>query len=302
MTKTMESTKVRYSREDKIYYFLCYSLAIVLTLIVLYPLIYVVACSFSSGSAVSTGKVFLWPVDFTLEGYRRVISYDGIWRSYANTIFYAVVGTIIHVCLVMICAYPMARRGLPHKGIFMVFFSITMLFSGGLIPTYLLMRDLKVLNTVWAMLLPGAFSTYNMIVARTFIQNTIPESLLEATQVDGCNDVRFFFQFVLPLSKAVIAVLALQVAISIWNSYFNAFLYLSSEELMPLQILLRKILIQSQISTDELMDLDDLALLQGMADLMKYSLIVFATVPILCVYPFVQKYFVKGVMIGSLKG
>lgn len=298
---TMKKKKIQFSREDKIFYSVCYLFTALLTLIVLYPLIYVVACSFSSGAAVSTGKVFLWPVDFTLEGYRRVVTYDGIWRSYANTIFYTVFGTLLHVCMVMICAYPMARNGLPHKRIITVFFTITMFFSGGLIPSYLLMRDLKILNTVWAMLLPGAFSTYNMIVARTFIQNTIPDSLLEATQVDGCNDARFFFQFVLPLSKAVIAVVALQVAIGIWNSYFNAFLYLSSEELMPLQILLRKILIQSQISSDELMDLDDLTMLQGMADLMKYSLIVFATVPILCIYPFVQKYFVKGVMIGSVK-
>ncbi|MDD5899096.1 MAG: ABC transporter permease subunit, partial [Clostridia bacterium] len=150
--------------------------------------------------------------------------------------------------------------------------------------------------------IPGAFSAYNMVVARTFIQNSIPESLLEATQVDGCSDVRYFFQFVIPLSKAVIAVLSLQVAIGIWNSYFNAFLYLTNDQLYPLQLVLRKILLLSQISANDLMDPDDAQVLQGMADLIKYSMIVFATVPILCIYPFVQKYFVKGIMIGSLKG
>lgn len=301
---TIQDTKkrVRNSRGDNVFYAVCYTITFLLMLLVLYPLIYVFSCSFSSGEAVSTGKVFLWPVDFTLEGYRRVLSYNGIWRSYANTIFYTVYGTLLHVSMVMLCAYPMARRNLPHKKLFTVFFSIPMLFGGGLIPSYLLMRNLNLLNTVWAILLSGAFSTYNMLIARTFIQNSIPESLLEATQVDGCDDIRFFFQFTLPLSKAVIAVVALQVAITIWNSYFNAFLYLSDEKLMPLQILLRKILIQSQISSSDMMDPDDAAMLQGMADLIKYSMIVFATVPILCIYPFVQKYFVQGVMIGSLKG
>ncbi|MDD6883970.1 MAG: carbohydrate ABC transporter permease [Eubacteriales bacterium] len=294
--------KVRNSLDDRIYYVFCYAFCILLTLLVLYPLIYIVSCSFSSGQAVSSGKVFLWPVGFSLEGYRRVVTYDGIWRAYGNTLLYTVGGTLLHISLVMICAYPLARKGLPHKGFFMVFFTITMMFSGGLIPSYLLIRNLGMLNTIWVMLIPGAFSAYNMVVARTFIQNTIPDSLLEATQVDGCSDTLYFFRFVLPLSKAVIAVLSMQVAIGIWNSYFNAFIYLSNEKLYPLQILLRNILILSQISAEDLADPEEAQALQGMADLMKYALIVFSTVPILCVYPFVQKYFVKGIMIGSLKG
>ena len=177
-----------------------------------------------------------------------------------------------------------------------------MLFGGGLIPGYLLIRNLGMLNTIWAMLIPGAFSAYNMVVARTFISTTCSGEMLDATQVDGCSDAMFFFRFVLPLSKAVIAVIAMQVAIGIWNSYFNAFLYLSKDELYPLQILLRKILLLSQIQASDLMDDEMAEMMQGMADLMKYSLIVFATLPILCVYPFAQKYFVKGVMIGSIKG
>lgn len=297
-----KTRKISHSGDDRIFYILCYAFCILLTLTVLYPLIYILSCSFSSGEAVSSGKVVLWPVGFSLEGYRRVITYDGIWRAYGNTLFYTLGGTLLHVAMVMICAYPMARKGLPHKRFFMLFFSITMMFSGGLIPSYLLIRSLGMLNTVWAMLIPGAFSAYNMVVARTFIQNTLPDSLLEATQIDGCSDTGFFFRFVLPLSKAVIAVLSLQVAIGIWNSYFNAFLYLSDERLYPLQIILRNILILSQISAEELADAEEAQALQGMADLIKYSLIVFSTAPILCAYPFVQKYFVQGVMIGSLKG
>lgn len=298
----MKSKRISRSMDDRVFYGICYAFAILLTLLVLYPLIYIVSCSFSSGQAVSSGKVFLWPVGFSLEGYRRVVTYDGIWRAYGNTLLYTVGGTLLHISLVMICAYPLARKGLPHKGFFMVFFTITMMFSGGLIPSYLLIRNMGMLNTIWAMLIPGAFSAYNMVVARTFIQNTIPDSLLEATQVDGCSDTLYFFRFVLPLSKAVIAVLSMQVAIGIWNSYFNAFIYLSNEKLYPLQILLRNILILSQISAEDLADPEEAQALQGMADLMKYALIVFSTVPILCVYPFVQKYFVKGIMIGSLKG
>lgn len=298
----MKSKRISRSMDDRVFYGICYAFAILLTLLVLYPLIYIVSCSFSSGQAVSSGKVFLWPVGFSLEGYRRVVTYDGIWRAYGNTLLYTVGGTLLHISLVMICAYPLARKGLPHKGFFMVFFTITMMFSGGLIPSYLLIRNLGMLNTIWAMLIPGAFSAYNMVVARTFIQNTIPDSLLEATQVDGCSDTLYFFRFVLPLSKAVIAVLSMQVAIGIWNSYFNAFIYLSNEKLYPLQILLRNILILSQISAEDLADPEEAQALQGMADLIKYALIVFSTVPILCVYPFVQKYFVKGIMIGSLKG
>ena len=177
-----------------------------------------------------------------------------------------------------------------------------MLFSGGMIPSYLVMRDLKILNTVWVMVLPGAIGISQMIVTRTFLRSTIPDELLEATQIDGCNDFRFFTMFVLPLSKAVIAVIAMQYAIGHWNSYFNAMIYLSDSSKYPLQIFLREILIMNDIDTSDIVDEELAIAMQGMADLLKYSLIVVATAPILCIYPFVQKYFVKGVMMGSLKG
>jgi len=213
-----------------------------------------------------------------------------------------VLGTLINVVMTLVCAYPLARKGLPHRKTLTFFFTFTMLFSGGMIPNYLLLRDLNMLNTVWAMLVPGAISVYSMIIARTFISTSIPDELLEAAQIDGCNDFRFFFLFVLPLSKAVIAVIAMQYAVGHWNAYFNAFIYLTKKELYPLQVFLREILVMNQIAANNILDPEAAVAMQGLADLLKYSLIVISSAPILCIYPFFQKYFVKGVMIGSIKG
>ena len=222
--------------------------------------------------------------------------------SYVNTIFYTVFGTLINIAVTMLCAYPMARANWPMKKGFTAFFMFTMFFSGGMIPTYLLVSSMKLVNTRWALLLPGAMSIYNMIIARTFIQNSIPQELLEASQIDGCSDAKYFFSIVLPLSKAIIAVLTLYYAVGHWNAYFNAFIYLSNRALYPLQIILREILIENSIDAESLMDEEMAAQKAGLADLLQYSLIVVSTAPILCIYPFVQKYFIKGVMIGSVKG
>ncbi|MCL2480068.1 MAG: carbohydrate ABC transporter permease, partial [Treponema sp.] len=222
--------------------------------------------------------------------------------GYRNTIFYTAFGTLINVFMTLICAYPLARKHLPHRGALTFFFTFTMLFSGGMIPSYLLLRSLRMLNTIWAMLIPGAISVYSMIITRTFIANSIPEDLLEATQIDGCSDFKYFFLFVLPLSKAVIAVIAMQYAVGHWNAYFNAFIYLTKKELYPLQVFLREILVMNQIATADIVDPEAAVAMQGLADLLKYSLIVISSAPILCIYPFFQKYFVKGVMIGSIKG
>ena len=293
---------IRKSIDDRIFYCVVYTILTVLTVSLLYPIIYVLSSSLSSGLAVSTGKVVLWPVDFSIEGYRRVFGYTKIWVGYRNTVFYTLAGTLINVLITMFCAYPLARRNLPHRGVITFLFSFTMIFSGGMIPTYLLISSLGMLNTVWAMLIPGALGVYQMIVTRTFIQSTIPLELMEATQIDGCNDFLFFSMFVIPLSKAVIAVIALQYAVGHWNSYFNAYLYLSDQKLYPLQLYLREILVLSQIDVSELVDEDTLVRMQGMAELLKFALIVVATAPIMCLYPFLQKYFVTGIMIGSLKG
>lgn len=302
MVAAVRKKENRTSRGDRMFYLLVNIIVAILGLIVLYPLVYILSSSFSSPSAVAAGKVVLFPVDFSLRGYKAVFDYDLVYTGYRNTIFYTVVGTMINISLTMIAAYPLARRNLPGKGFFTFLFTFTMMFSGGMIPNYILMKELKIINTAWCMLLPGAVSAYNLIVTRTFIQNSIPEELLEAAQIDGCTDAQFFFRFVLPLSKAVMAVITLYYAVHHWNAYFNAFLYLNKRDLYPLQIFLREILIMNSVNTEMVVDTQMQEAMQGMADLLKYSLIVVSTAPILCIYPFLQRYFIKGVMIGSLKG
>ena len=293
---------IQVSRGDKVFYLIVNMLVFFLTLIVLYPLIYIVSSSFSSPAAVSAGKVVLLPVDFSLRGYSAVFEYQPVYTGYRNTVYYTVAGTAINIFMTLIAAYALARKTLPGRGFFTFLFTFTMLFSGGLIPNYILMRDLKIINTVWAMLLPGAISAYNMIVTKTFIQNTIPDELLEAAQIDGCSDLKFFLQFIVPLSKAVVAVITLYYAVGHWNAYFNAFIYINNRNLYPLQIFLREILIMNSVDIEMVMDTEMQEAMQGMRDLLKYALIVVATAPILCIYPFLQRYFIKGVMIGSLKG
>ena len=298
----MEKYRMKTPFEDKVYYTAVYIISIILLVSVLYPMIIIISSSFSSPTAVSTGRVSFLPVEPGLQGYIAVFKDSRILIGYRNTIFYTVVGTLINVTMTLICAYPLARKNLPHRGTITFFFTFTMLFSGGMIPNYILLKNLHMLNTIWAMIIPGAISVYSMIITRTFIANSIPEELLDATQIDGCSDFVYFFLFVLPLSKAVIAVIAMQYAVGHWNAYFNAFIYLTKKELYPLQVFLREILIMSQIVTSDIVDPETAVAMQGLADLLKYSLIVISSAPILCIYPFFQKYFVKGVMIGSIKG
>ena len=294
--------EIKQSRRDTAFTIAIYVWVILLTLLVLYPVIYVISASFSNSEAVAQGKVWLLPVDFSLEAYKAVFRHKDLWIGYRNTIFYTVAGTVINVAMTMICAYPMARKDLYGRKAFSMFFTFTMLFSGGMIPNYLLVKTLGMTNKVWSMLIPGAMSVYNMIVARTFIESNIPTDMLEAAKIDGCSDFRFFLQIVLPLSKAIIAVLALWYAVGHWNSYFNAFLYLTDKELYPLQIFLKEILVQSKISSDVITNAADAAEMQNMKLLLKYAVIVVSTVPMFAFYPLAQKHFVKGVMIGSVKG
>lgn len=296
-----KKSTIALSRMDRIYYAVVNTILIVLFLVVLYPLIYILSASFSSPDAVVTGKVFLWPVDVSLRGYEAVFSYKQVFVGYRNTIFYTVAGTFLNVAMTMLAAYPLARKDLVGGRPIMFLFTFTMIFSGGMIPTYLLISELKLINTVWAMLIPGVISVYNMIITRTFIQG-IPTDMLEAAKIDGCSDIRYLASVVLPLSKAVIAVISLYYAVGHWNAYFNAFLYLSNQDLFPLQLFLRQILVLNSVDTELIMDPEMQEAIQGMRDLLKYSLIVVSTVPILCVYPFIQRYFVKGVMVGSIKG
>lgn len=298
----IKKRKIKDSFGDKIFYSAINIFLFILLLIIGIPLIYVLAASFSSPDAVMSGKVLLWPVNFSLEGYKAVFQHKLILSAYGNSLFYMVVGTCINVALTMLAAYPLSRSDLPGgKGI-MLMFTFTMVFTGGLIPTYLLVSKLHMLNTRWAMLIPGAITAYNMIVACTFIKSNIPKEMHEATQIDGCSDWQFFGQFVIPLSKAVIAVITLYYAIGHWNTYFRALIYLKDENLYPLQLVLKDILVSNQISANMVVDSELAEAKEGLSELLKYSLIVVSVIPVLIIYPFVQKYFVKGVMIGSIKG
>lgn len=297
MKKT--STKIE-NRQDRWFYVFCYALVTILTLVVLYPVVYIISASFSNSDMVAQGKVWLWPVDATLDAYRIIMKRPEIWNGYKNTIIYTVTGTLINVAITLMCAYPMARKNLRGRSAIMFFFTFTMMFSGGMIPNYMLVKNLGFMNTRWAVILPGAMSVYNMIVCRTFIQSNIPDEMLEAAQIDGCSNTQFFFQMILPLSKAIIAVLTLWYGVSHWNAYFNAFLYLRNRDLYPLQIFLKDILIQSeQLGGENLTGVDNVSTIYVT---LKYCIIVISTAPLFCVYPFVQKHFQKGVMVGSVKG
>lgn len=293
---------IRMPHQDKIFIGIVNTLMILLAFVTLYPLVYVLSSSFSSPEAILAGKVILWPVDLSLEGFQRVFSYPAVMTGYANTLFYTIAGTVSSVFITLVCAYPLSRPKLPHRGFFMFLFTFTMYFGGGMIPGYLLLRDLHLLNTRAALIVPGMLSVYNMIITRTFFQSSIPEELFEAARVDGCNDTRFFFQILLPLSKAIIAVIALYYAVGYWNDWFGAFLYLNDPDLYPLQLVLRSILVSNTIDDSLIIDPETRMKMMGMAEMLKYSLIVVSTVPLLCIYPLVQKYFIRGVMIGSLKG
>lgn len=294
--------KVKDPIGDKVFYIVVAISLLLFTITVLYPLIYILSSSFSSGRAVSTGRVVLWPVEPTLEGYKAVFKHRHIASGYRNTIFYTVAGTVLNIFMTLIAAYPLSRRDMQFRKFYMFLFVFTMYFSGGLIPTYILMTQLKIINTVWVMIIPGALSVYNMILTRTFIMSNIPQELLEVSKIDGCSDTKYFFMIVLPLSKAIIAVITLYYAVAHWNAYFGALIYLNDPKLHPLQLILRTVLVLSRVNLNDIEDPEVVAATQGLADLLKYSLIVVSTVPILTMYPFVQKYFIRGVMIGSIKG
>ena len=244
--------------------------------------------------------MWLWPVDFSLASYKIILKHGRVWTGYKNTIIYTVGGTLINVAITLMCAYPMARKNLRGRSAIMFFFTFTMMFSGGMIPSYILVKQLGMLNTRWAIVIPGAMSVYNMIVCRTFIENNIPDEMLEAAKIDGCNNTHFFFRMVLPLSKAIIAVLALWYGVGHWNSYFGAFLYLRDQELYPLQIFLKEILIQSQKLNSSDIVTEDVTV--TVYQTLKYCVVVVASAPLFFVYPFVQKYFQEGAMLGSVKG
>lgn len=298
----MESMNIKENTQDKIFNIVNTTILCLVTFAILYPLIFVVSNSFSSPSAVIAGKVWLWPVEPTLKGYVAVFEYKKIITGFGNSFFYTVVGTTLNVVITIMAAYALSRKDMIGRTLIMMLFVFTMLFHAGLIPTYLVVKDLGLLDTRWAMIFPTAVAVWNVIIARTFFQVTISDELLEASQIDGCTDFNFFFRIVVPLSAPIIAVLALFYAVGHWNQYFWALIYLRNPDLHPLQLVLRDILIQNEIDESMMVDVEQLSQRDGLRQLLKYSLIVIASIPILIIYPFVQKHFVKGVMIGSLKG
>ena len=270
--------------------------------IMLYPLIYVVSASFSSPDAVANGKVFLLPVDITTIGYEAVFQNQKIVTGFLNSVFYLVAGTALNLMMTMLAAYPLSRKEFYGKKLVTGIFVCTMYFSGGLVPSYLLMKNLGLLDTRAVLIIPVAMSVWNVIIARTYLQSTIPDELFEAASLDGCSEIGFFLRIVLPLSKPIMAVLVLYYGVGHWNSYFNAMIYLKSPDLQPLQIVLREILLLGNVDMTMITDAAALEKMQGLSNLLKYAVIVVASLPMMCIYPFVQKHFVKGVMIGSLKG
>ena len=300
---TSKPIKVGIAAEDKVLYSVITAIMILWMIIIIYPLIFVLSSSFSSGAAVSAGRVLLWPVDFSTVGYSIVFAYKQVWVGFGNTLIYTVMGTLLNLIATVMAAYPLSRRGFQFRGFYMTLFMITMFFSGGIIPGYINMVNLGLTNSRWSLLLPGLIGVQNMIIMRTFFQNSIPGELQEAAMLDGCSDFRYLLQIVIPLSKAVISVLLLYYAVGHWNSYYSALLYIRDETKFPLQLVLRTILIAST-STDltQIENTAAQAAMQNAGETMRYALIVIATTPILVVYPFIQKYFAKGVMIGSVKG
>lgn len=273
----------------------------ILVTLIIYPLIFVISASISDPNAVNLGKMWLWPVDITFEGYKLVFQNDDIWMGYRNTIVYTLVGTFIHLFILLPCAYALSRKELMGTKFILWFVLFTMLFSGGLIPTYLVVQNLGMLDTIWAIVIPNVVGAWSILVARTFFQSSIPDQLVEASKIDGASDFTIFFKVVLPLSLPIIAVMALFHAVSLWNQYFSALIYLSDRSMYPLQIILREILVVNEMETGGGMSTETLATQIKRAGLIKYAIIIVSSLPLLIVYPFLQRFFVQGVLIGSVK-
>lgn len=280
----------------------------ILMLIFFYPMYLCLISAISSPEEVFAGRVLLIPKGFNAEGFQRVLQNDSLWRGYLNSICYTILGTAINLALTMTGAFVLSRKTFALRGVLNWMVLITMFFGGGMIPTYLLVKNLGMLNTVWALVLPGAISTWNLIITRTFISSSIPDELQEAAQIDGCNNARFFVSIVLPNSSTIIAVIGLFYAVDHWLSYWNAMLYITKSEMYPLQLVLRDILLKAEVALQNAQsgtDLDggaSIVELLRISESVKYIVVIAGTLPLLIAFPFVEKYFVKGVMIGSVKG
>lgn len=286
---------------DKTFNIINNILVFVITLIVVYPFVFVISASVSDPAAVSTGKMWLWPVGFNLDGYRRVFSNSNIWLGYRNTIFYTAFGTLLHLAVLLPISYALSRRNVIGKKLIQWFILFTMMFSGGMIPLYLVVKDLKMLNTIWAVVIPGLVGSWSILVTRSFFETNVPEELVEVARIDGASDFTIFGRIALPLAKPIIAVMALFHGVSLWNQYFKALIYLSDRKMYPLQLFLREILVISQSMEDTGGAVETLIQQVKTAALIKYAVIIVSSLPLLMVYPFIQKYFVQGTLVGSIK-
>ena len=297
--------QMRQLRSDKVLDGVILAIMILLLLAAVYPLYFVVIASFSDPSRVVAGKVVLWPSGFTLAGYRRVLEYEKIWMGYRNTLLYTVSHTVIATFVTLLTGFALSRKSLPGRRGIMLFMAFTMYFSGGMIPSYLLMKQLGFVGNPYLYVLIGSVSVYNVIITRTFMESNIPDTLMEAAQIDGCSMGRFFISIVLPLSPAIIAILALFYAVGQWNSWFNAMLYLRDNQ-MPLQNILRNILktssLTSEMGMESAIGSSDADAQTLAVESMRYAVIIVSSLPVMCLYPFVQKYFIKGIMVGAIKG
>ena len=298
---------VREAIGDRFYLAGVYVFLGIVLVVVGYTLAYVLSASFSSANAVIENQVWLWPVHWSLLGYRAVFQYQEVWTGYLNSLIYTVGTALLSVSLTIMIAYPLSRQTFYGRKIWVWLLLFALMFNGGLVPFYLLVKDLGMLNTRWSMIVPGALSIFSIIVAKTFFQSTIPNDLYEAAQIDGASDIRFMWQMVIPMSEPIIAVLVLWSVVGTWNSYFNALLFLNSQSLYPLQLVLRQLLILGNVTASGLgmagatVSARQMQLFRDMSELLQYSLIIVSTAPMLIIYPFAQRYFMKGIMIGSLK-
>lgn len=298
----LKRKSIHESRGDRLLMLFIYTVLLIFTAIILLPLLHVIAASFSDPQAVIAGKVSIFPVNPTLKGYEAVLKYQPIMLGFRNSLIYLILGTSVNISMTMLAAYALSRREFKARKSLSILFMITMIFSGGIVPLYLLVNALHMDNTIWAMIIPNAISVWNLMIARTYIQNQIPNDLYEVAAIDGCTPFSYFWRIVLPLSKPIIAVLSLYYGVSQWNSYFNAMLFINNPNLEPLQIKLRQLLVLNTVDPTMITNVEQLIAKQGITDLLKYSTIVIASLPVLIIYPLVQKHFVKGMMIGSVKG
>ncbi|MDR0524577.1 MAG: carbohydrate ABC transporter permease [Spirochaetaceae bacterium] len=300
-----KSTLERRSLEDTVFDGIIFGILTLIFFVVAYPLYFVVISSISDPIKVASGQVVFFPEGLNLDGYRKVLETGTVMRGFFNSLYYTILGVAINLALTLPTSYALSRKDFYGRKAISIFYIITMFVSGGLIPTYIVVRSAGFLDTVWALVVPGSLSVYNMMVARTFFQTNIPGELLDAARIDGCGNTRFFFSMVLPISGAIIAILVLWYGVGHWNSYFSALLYLSTREKQPLQMELRYILLLNTESTQAIVSAEALKekeRMEALKEMMKYSLIVISNIPVMILYPFIQKHFVKGVTVGSLKG